>query len=144
MKKSLSFKERLLQSKEQANQQREKVIRKQLDDLQSVRFNIKQFKQQLAQATLPKQQKQLEFRLQQQRKIEEVILGRLKKLNYTEKRGRPKKEVVDTYKANRVKFTAHLQKDHMIYVKQLQANGQIQNISAFLDELIADHQKNNG
>jgi len=134
-----------VKAKEHATHQRAQETKQLLDDLHTVRYNIRSFKEQAAQQTAnPKLQLRMDLQINLQRRKEEFILGRLKNLDYTEKKGRPKKELADTYKANRVKFTAHLQKENMDYVQQLKENGTIPNISAFLDELIAQHQKNNG
>ena len=67
----------------------------------------------------------------------------LQKKGVTEKRDRPRKESSTTYKEQRKKFTAHLQLSTVEYLQQLKNNGSINNISAFLDELVAEHQKKN-
>ncbi|MDM5246431.1 hypothetical protein [Lysinibacillus sp. G4S2] len=144
MGKVIFSKEKVEAKKEQAAQKNEQYIQQQLQFLHDMKQKLQDFKQQFAATVNPTRHKQLEKRIHFQEQQITTILGRLKNAGYVEKRGRPKKEVSDTYKANRVKFTAHLQKNHMVYVKQLQADGQIQHISAFLDELIAAHQKNNG
>ncbi|QSB12305.1 hypothetical protein JTI58_12130 [Lysinibacillus fusiformis] len=144
MGKVIFSKENVAILKVQAAQKNEQYIQQQLQTLKDVKQNLQDFKQQLQASSNPKLQKQLEVRIRHQEQQLTAILGRLKNAGYTDKRGRPKKEVTDTYKANRIKFTAHLQKEQMDYVKQLQATGQIANVSAFLDELIAQHQKNNG
>lgn len=71
------------------------------------------------------------------------ISSRLKNLGVVEKRGRPKKADGERYQEQRKKFTAHLQMDTVDYLHQLKANGAIANISAFIDELVAEHQKKN-
>lgn len=144
MGKVIFSKEKVATWKEQAAQKREQYIHQQLQSLHDVKQNLQDFKQQLAATNNPPLQKQLEKRIYFQKQQLTAILGRLKNAGYVEKRGRPKKEITDTYKANRVKFTAHLQQEQMVYVKELQATGQITNVSAFLDELITQHQKKNG
>ncbi|MEK4712064.1 hypothetical protein [Sporosarcina sp. FSL K6-5500] len=137
----LSFKERLTQAKEQAIQKNKRYIQQQQQALQDVKLNLQDFRQQLAATDKPNLQRQLQARIHFQEQQITTILGRLKNAGYTDKRGRPKKEVADTYKANRVKFTAHLQKEQMDYVQQLKKEGTIPNISAFLDELIEQHRQ---
>lgn len=144
MGKVIFSKEKIEIQKEQAAQKNEQYIQQQLQSLQDVKLNLQDFKQQLLETNKPSLRKQLEKRIQFQQQQMTTILGRLKIAGYVDKRGRPKKEVSDTYKANRVKFTAHLRKEQMEYAKQLQADGQIANVSAFLDDLIAQHKKNNG
>lgn len=144
MRKALFSKERFAALQKQEAQRNQLYMEQQLQTLTDVKQNLQDFKQQLQASSNPKLQKQLEVRIRHQEQQMTNILGRLKNAGYTDKRGRPKKEVTDTYKANRIKFTAHLQKEQMDYIKQLQATGQIANVSAFLDELIAQHQKNNG
>jgi hypothetical protein len=56
-----------------------------------------------------------------------------------EKRGRPKKDPSEAYKQTHVKFTAMLKPENLDYLKRLKENGNIDNISAFLDELIGLH-----
>lgn len=144
MGKVIFSKEKVATRKEQAALENEMYIQQQLQSLQDVKQNQRDFEQQLAATDNPNRQKLLESKIRFQQQMAEKIVGRLKNAGYVEKRGRPKKEVADTYKANRVKFTAHLQTEQMDYVKHLQATGQIANVSAFLDELIAQHQKKNG
>lgn len=56
-----------------------------------------------------------------------------------EKRGRPKKEPSEAYKQTHVKFTAMLKPGNLDYLKRLKDSGSIDNISAFLDDLIERH-----
>ncbi|WP_342533892.1 hypothetical protein MHB40_03175 [Lysinibacillus sp. FSL K6-0057] len=144
MGKVIFSKDKVAIWKEQANQKNEQYIQQQLQSLHDVKQNLLDFKQQLAATNNSALHKQLEKRIHFQEQQMTNILGRLKNAGYVEKRGRPKKEVADTYKANHIKFTAHLQKEQLDYVKQLQSTGQITNVSAFLDELITQHQKKNG
>ncbi|WP_105618638.1 hypothetical protein [Vallitalea okinawensis] len=69
----------------------------------------------------------------------EVLQRKLSELGFKDNRGRPKKMPEDKYAANRTKFTAMLNTDNLDYIKQLKSDGQINNISAFLDELILKH-----
>jgi len=71
------------------------------------------------------------------------ISSRLKNLGVVEKRGRPKKAEGERYQEQRKKFTAHLQIDKLNYLQELKASGAIPNISAFIDTLVAEHQKKN-
>lgn len=71
------------------------------------------------------------------------VSSRLKNLGVEEKRGRPKKADGERYQEQRKKFTAHLQPSTIEYLQQLKANGSINSISEFLDELIESHQKKN-
>lgn len=71
------------------------------------------------------------------------ISSRLKNLGVEEKRGRPKKAEGERYQEQRKKFTAHLQMNTVDYLQGLKASGTITNISAFIDELVAEHQKKN-
>lgn len=144
MGKALFSKERIVSLQEQAKRENLKYIQRQLQTLQDVKLNLHDFRQQLVATDKPNLQKQLKARIRFQEQQITNILSRLKNAGHAEKRGRPKKEAADTYKANRVKFTAHLQKEQMDYVQQLKEEGTIPNISTFLDELIEQHQKNNG
>lgn len=83
------------------------------------------------------------FRLERTEQLIVKISNRLKNLGITENRGRPKKAVGEHYQEQRKKFTAHLQPETWTYVQSLKASGSISNISAFLDEVIAEHQKMN-
>lgn len=71
------------------------------------------------------------------------ISRRLKNLGVEEKRGRPKKATGEHYQEQRKKFTAHLQLHTVEYLQQLKTSGNISNISAFLDDLVSEHEKKN-
>lgn len=47
------------------------------------------------------------------------------------------------YQEQRKKFTAHLQLRTVEYLQQLKTSGNILNISAFLDDLVSEHEKKN-
>lgn len=125
-------------------QQKEAKITELQQSANTIRYNIRSFKEQLQQTTFPKQRELLLKQIIRQEQALASILGRLKNAGYTEKRGRPKKEPEHSYKGSRIKFTAHLLPEQLHYMKQLQADGHIDNISAFLNTLIAEHQKKNG
>ncbi len=78
--------------------------------------------------------------LEQRRKV--VLVNKLKALGVmVEKRGRPKKEPEKTYKQTHVKFTAMLKPENLDFLKKLKKQGDIVNISAFLDELVEKHRQ---
>lgn len=127
------------------------------DKLRQQQFSIQQAKDLLL--IKKQEQRELQKQLLQTNTIEEKriltmkldrcnnsiakISSRLKNLGVEEKRGRPKKADGERYQEQRKKFTAHLQMDIFDYLQQLKSSGAISNISAFIDELVAEHQKKN-
>jgi len=127
---------------------KEKMEMHQLQAIQHLQQNLANkkkelldYKQSLANAKTENEQKTFQFRIEHTQRVIIKIQIELEKKGVTEKRGRPKKEEGTTYKEQRKKFTAHLQLFTIEYLQQLKANGTISNISAFLDELVAEHEK---
>lgn len=83
------------------------------------------------------------FRLERTEQLITKLSSRLKNLGVTEKRGRPKKAVHERYQEQRKKFTAHLKPETWTYMQSLKDAGSISNISAFIDDIVAAHQKKN-
>lgn len=82
----------------------------------------------------------LQNKLHIEEKRRSVLIQKLKAAGVqVEKRGRPKKDPSEAYKQTHVKFTAMLKPENLEYLKRLKENGNIDNISAFLDELIGLH-----
>ncbi|RKQ12139.1 hypothetical protein [Ureibacillus endophyticus] len=109
--------------------------------LQQKKTEQKQLQEQLTQAQNIQEIQLYTARLQRAERSISSISSRLKNLGVTEKRGRPKKEASERYQDQRKKFTAHLQPETVEYLKTLKADGIISNISAFLDDLVAEYQK---
>ena len=93
MSTKIISRERILMAKEQAKMKRTNEIKSLLEDLQTVRYNIKQFKHELTKNPPPKKQSKLNFQIEIQRRKESAILSRLKNRGYQDKRGRPKKKL---------------------------------------------------
>lgn len=114
---------------------------KQKSDLK--KQELKMYKLELEKNTSTEQANILLARIARAESAIAKLKNQLKIRGFTEKRGRPKKEVGSTYKEQRKKFTAHLQLDTYEYLQQLKKQRTINNISAFLDELVTNYQKKN-
>lgn len=123
--------------------QRQRSILQVQEQLQQKKEERKELAQLLLHAESDHEKRTFKFRLERNKNVTEKTLSRLKNLGVTEKRGRPKKTTEERYQAKRKKFTAHLQPETVVYLQSLKANGSIPNISAFLDELVTEHQKKN-
>lgn len=129
--------------REEQEKQRQRSILQAQDQLQQKKVENIELSRQLQLAQTEQEKRTYTFRIKRNESISMKILSRLKSLGVQEKRGRPKKAEGEHYQEQRKKFTAHLQPDSVDYLKALKAAGTISNISAFLDELIAEHQKKN-
>ncbi|MCP1143661.1 hypothetical protein [Lysinibacillus endophyticus] len=123
--------------------QNELKILQLIQSLQHLKTERKQLLEHLTQAQTIQEKQLYTTRLQRAERSISSISSRLKKLGVEEKRGRPKKAEGERYQEQRKKFTAHLHPETVEYLKTLKVDGYISNISAFLDELVADHQKKN-
>ena len=123
--------------------QHEIAIQQSTELLQMKKRERQQLQQQSLNAVTIEEKKLYSLKLDRCDSAIAKISSRLKNLGVVEKRGRPKKADGERYQEQRKKFTAHLQMDTLEYLKQLKTNGFITNISAFLDELVAEHQKKN-
>lgn len=129
--------------KERLEKQQQQVIKHLQQNLITKKQELLDYKHALANAQTEAEQKTFQFRMDYTQRVILKIQQELQKKGVTEKRGRPKKEAGTTYKAQRKKFTAHLQLATIDYLQLLKANGTISNVSAFLDELVAAHKKRN-
>lgn len=109
--------------------------------LQQRKTEQKELLGQLTQAQTLQEKQLYTARLQRAERSISSISSRLKNLGVIEKRGRPKKAEGTHYQEKRKKFTAHLLPQTVEYLQTLKNNGSISNISAFLDELVTEHQK---
>lgn len=123
--------------------QRQRTILQVQEQLQQKKEERIKLEHQLLHAETDQEKRTYTVRLERNESICHKISSRLKSLGVPEKRGRPKKAEGEHYQEQRKKFTAHLQPDSVAYLQALKAAGTISNISAFLDELIAEHQKKN-
>lgn len=119
------------------------AIQQASDMLQVKKQEQQELQKQLLQTSNIEENRILTLKLDRCESAITKISSRLKNLGIEEKRGRPKKADGERYQEQRKKFTAHLQMDTLDYLQQLKANGAIANISAFVDELVAEHQKKN-
>lgn len=119
------------------------AIQQASDMLQVKKQEQQEVQKQLLQTNRIEEQQILTMKLNRCESAIAKISSRLKNLGLEEKRGRPKKADGERYQEQRKKFTAHLQMDTFDYLQQLKTNGAISNISAFIDELVAEHQKKN-
>lgn len=129
--------------KEQLEKNQQLAIQHMQQRLADKKRQMQNYKREFATADTEQKQKTLQFRIDHTQRVIIKIQNELQKKGVVEKRGRPKKESGTTYKEQRKKFTAHLQLSTVEYLQQLKGNGSISNISAFLDELVAEHQKKN-
>lgn len=129
--------------KEQLEKNQQLAIQHMQQSLADKKQELQGYKLAFTNAETEQEQKTLQFRMEHTQRIIIKIQNELQKKGVVEKRGRPKKESGTTYKEQRKKFTAHLQLATVEYLQQLKNNGSINNISAFLDELVAEHQKKN-
>lgn len=123
--------------------QKQRSISQAQEQLQLKKDERKVLERQLLHAESDQEKRTYTFRLEHNQNVTVKILSRLKNLGVQEKRGRPKKAEGEHYQAQRKKFTAHLQPETVVYLQALKTAGSVANISAFLDELVADHQKKN-
>lgn len=123
--------------------QRQRTILQVQEQLHQKKNERMELERQLKHAQSEQEKRTFTFRLERNQNTTVKILNRLKSLGVTEKRGRPKKAEGEHYQEQRKKFTAHLQLDTVAYLQALKAAGTIANISAFLDELVVEHQKMN-
>ena len=129
---------------EQDKQRQQKIaIQQSTELLQAKKQERHQLQQQSLQAVTVEEKRLYSMKLDRCNSAITKILSRLKNLGVEEKRGRPKKATGEHYQEQRKKFTAHLQLNTIDYLQQLKTNGKIPNISAFLDELVAAHEKKN-
>lgn len=115
---------------------KDREIKRLMEQVDSVKSQSKNYKAALMKEESELERKKLNHRIILLDQRRQGLMERLKQLGYEDKRGRPKKIATDTYKGQRIKFTAHLLPENMEYLKHLKENGRIDNISAFLDELI--------
>lgn len=123
--------------------QKERSILQTQEQLQQKKDERLEIEHQLLHAQSDQDKRTYTFRLEHNQNATVKILSRLKSLGVTEKRGRPKKAEGEHYQEQRKKFTAHLHPQTVEYLHTLKTDGSISNISAFLDELVAEHQKKN-
>lgn len=127
---------------EQDKQRQQKIaIQQSTELLQAKKQERHQLQQQSLQAVTVEEKRLYSMKLDRCDSAIAKISSRLKNLGVEEKRGRPKKADGERYQEQRKKFTAHLLPETMAYLQQLKASGSIANISAFLEELIAEHRK---
>lgn len=127
---------------EQEKQKKRSILQAQ-EQLQQKKEERKELENQLHYAESELVKRVYISRLERNQSATVKLLSRLKNLGVVEKRGRPKKAEGERYQEQRKKFTAHLQPETVAYLQQLKADGSISNISAFIDELVAGHQKKN-
>ena len=123
--------------------QKQRSISQAQEQLQLKKDERKELERQLLHAESDQEKRTYTFRLEHNHNVTVKILSRLKNLGVQEKRGRPKKAEGEHYQSQRKKFTAHLQPETVAYLQELKTAGSVANISAFLDELVAEHQKKN-
>lgn len=130
----------------QADKDRKKkiAIQQSLELLQVKKQERQQLQQQLLHAVTVEEKRLYSVKLDRCNSAITKISSRLKNLGVEEKRGRPKKADGERYQEQRKKFTAHLLPETLAYLQQLKATDSIANISAFLEELIAEHRKKEG
>lgn len=131
------------QRKEQSEKYQLLAIQHLQQNLMNKKQELLEHQQALVNASTEAEQKTFQFRIDHTQRVILKIQSELHKKGIVEKRGRPKKAAGTTYKEQRKKFTAHLQLTTIDYLQHLKANGHITNISAFLDELVATHEKKN-
>lgn len=129
--------------KEKMEKHQQHAIQHLQQNLANKKQELHGYKRSLANAATETEKKSFQFRIEHTQRVIIKIQNELQKKGVTEKRGRPKKEEGTTYKEQRKKFTAHLQLTTIDYLQQLKANCTISNISAFLDELVTEHEKKN-
>ena len=120
------------------------AIQQSLELLQAKKQERQQLQQQLLHAVTVEEKRLYSVKLDRCNSAITKISSRLKNLGVEEKRGRPKKADGERYQEQRKKFTAHLLPETLAYLQQLKATDSIANISAFLEELIAEHRKKEG
>lgn len=120
------------------------AIQQSLELLQVKKQERQQLQQQLLHAVTVEEKRLYSVKLDRCNSAITKISSRLKNLGVEEKRGRPKKADGERYQEQRKKFTAHLLPETLAYLQQLKATDSIANISAFLEELIAEHRKKEG
>ena len=129
---------------EQDKQRQEQLaIQQATEILQVKKQERQQLKLQLQNATTMEEKRLYSVKLDRCNSAIAKISSRLKNLGVEEKRGRPKKATGEHYQEQRKKFTAHLQLHTVEYLQQLKTSGNISNISAFLDDLVSEHEKKN-
>ncbi|KAB7666036.1 hypothetical protein [Bacillus sp. B1-b2] len=116
-------------------------IKRVIEQIGSVTAQLKGYRVSLIKEESDLERKRLNHKIILLNQRRKGLKERLKQLGYEDKRGRPKKIEADTYKGQRIKFTAHLLPKNMEYLKQLKESKKIDNISAFLDELIQSNRK---
>lgn len=117
------------------------AIQQSLELLQVKKQEQKQLQQQLLHVASKEEEMLYSTKLDRCNSAIDKISSRLKNLGVEEKRGRPKKADGERYQEQRKKFTAHLLPETVDYLQQLKSTSAISNISAFLEELIAEHRK---
>lgn len=127
---------------EQEKQKMRSILQAQ-EQLQQKKEDRKELEYQLLHAKSDQEKRTYTFRLERNQNATIKLLSRLKNLGVIEKRGRPKKAEGTHYQEKRKKFTAHLLPQTVEYLQTLKNNGSISNISAFLDDLVTEHQKKN-
>ena len=126
--------------KEQLEKNQQLAIQHMKQNLDDKKQELQTYKRAFAKADTEQEQKTLQFRMEHTQRVIIKIQNELQKKGVVEKEV-DQKESGTTYKEQRKKFTAHLQLSTLEYLQQLKTNGSISNISAFLDELVAEHQK---
>lgn len=115
---------------------KDQEIKRLTEQIGSVTSQLKEYKVALVREGSELERKRLNHKIILLDQRRQWLKDRLIQLGYKDKRGRPKKITGDTYKGQRIKFTAHLLPENMEYLKQLKEIGTVDNISAYLDELI--------
>lgn len=120
---------------------KDREIKQIMEQIDSVKLQLKGYKISLATEKSDLERKRLNHKIILLDQRRQGLKEQLKRLGYVDKRGRLKKIEADTYKGQRIKFTAHLLPGNIEYLKQLKESKKIDNISAFLDKLIQSNRK---
>lgn len=73
-----------------------------------------------------------------QKKI--TLITELSRLGHmADRRGRPRKRDAEKYKTNHIRMTCYFTEGNIILLKDLKGHGDIENISAFLNELLGSY-----
>lgn len=115
---------------------RDQEISRLMEMVVTVKSKSKNYKAALMKEESELERKRLNHKIILLDQRKQKLMGRLKQLGHEDKRGRPKKVTAETYKGQRIKFTAHLLPENMEYLKQLKGSNKVDNISSYLDELI--------
>jgi hypothetical protein len=123
--------------KEQLEALKKNTIQSRLKDLNNCKKLISELKKEdtssMTKLELHHHQKELELQVKKKR----ILLQRLLNLGYNAgKIGRPKKNDSEKYKNTHTRITCYFTKGNSKILKELKDQGDIENISAFLNELL--------